>query len=113
MFPYQVQLNRIEAKLDALTLKVNTMSTQITANLQALMTQVAANASVEQSAVTLIQGLATELQGAILASQNGDDQALPALVTQLNTSASALAAAVAANTPAPGTATVTTDSKKV
>lgn len=73
------------------------MSTQISANLQALMTQVAQNTSVEGSAVTLIQGIAAQLQAAL---SNSDDAALPALVQQLSTSASALAAAVAANTPA-------------
>jgi hypothetical protein len=72
------------------------MSTTISANLQALMTQVAQNTSVETSAVTLIQGIATQLSAAIA---NSDDSALPALVTDLNTSATALAAAVAANTP--------------
>lgn len=74
------------------------MSTQISANLQALMTQVAANTSVEQSAVILIQGIAAQLTAAI---NNSDDAALPALVASLNTSATALGAAVAANTPTP------------
>jgi uncharacterized membrane protein affecting hemolysin expression len=90
------QLNRIEVKLDALLTKVTTMSTQISANLQALMTQVAQNTSVEASAVTLIQGIASELSAALA---NSDDAALPALVTQLQNSAAALGAAVAANTP--------------
>lgn len=73
------------------------MSTTISANLQALMTQVAQNTSVEASAVTLIQGIAAQLSAALA---NSDDAALPALVASLNTSATALGAAVAANTPA-------------
>jgi hypothetical protein len=91
---YSEQLDRIEHMLKELI----SMSTTITANLQALMTQVAQNTSVEASAVTLIQGIAAQLSAALA---NSDDAALPALVTQLNTSASALASAVAANTPAP------------
>jgi hypothetical protein len=109
------QLDRIERlliELIELTRKELTMSTQISANLQALMTQVAANASVEGSAVTLIQGIASQLSAAL---NNSDDAALPALVTQLNNSASALAAAVAANTPTPtaATAAATVASAKV
>ena len=67
------------------------------ANLQAQITQ---NTTVEASAVTLLQGLAAQLEAAIAASNNGDSQALPALQAQLNTSATALAAAITANTPA-------------
>jgi hypothetical protein len=95
------QLDRIERlliDLIGLTRKELTMSTQVSANLQALMTQVAQNASVEGSAVTLIQGIASQLSAAL---NNSDDAALPALVSQLNNSATALAAAVAANTPTP------------
>ncbi len=78
------------------------MSANISANLQALETQIAQNVSVESSAVTLIQGIAAQLSAALA---NSDDAALPALVNQLNASATSLAAAVAANTPAaPSTA---------
>jgi hypothetical protein len=59
-----------------------------------LTAAVAADQTVEGSAVTLIQGLATQL--AALPST----PALEALVTQLNQNATTLAAAVAANTPA-------------
>lgn len=76
------------------------MSANMTANLQALTQQVQANTTVEGSAVTLIQGLASQLAAAIAASNNGDDAALPALQAQLQSSAAALAAAVSANTPA-------------
>ena len=62
------------------------------ANLQA---QVAQNTTVEASAVTLIQGLAAQITAA-----GTDPAALSALTSSLNTSATALAAAIAANTPA-------------
>jgi pyridoxine 5'-phosphate synthase PdxJ len=98
MWPFRnCQLDRIEAKVDAITKELKTMSANISANLQALETQIAQNVSVEASAVQLIQGIATELQNAL---NNSDDAALPALVQQLNSSATSLAAAVAANTPA-------------
>jgi len=64
-------------------------------DLTALTAQVAENTTVEASAVTLIQGLA-----AALAAAGTDPVALGALQTQLKTSSDALAAAVAANTPA-------------
>jgi tryptophanyl-tRNA synthetase len=65
------------------------------ADLTALTAQVQANTSVEQSAVTLIQGIASQLAAAGI-----DPTKLAALQSQLSTSATALAAAVAANTVA-------------
>lgn len=67
----------------------------IAAQLAALTTQVAANVTVEQSAITLIQGIA-----AALAASANDPAAIAALGTQLSTSAQALSAAISANTPA-------------
>lgn|ERR1700679_135437 len=91
-------LARIESKIDNLQRSL-TMSTSATdANFLALQAQVAQNTSVEGSAVTLIQGIAAQLATAIAASNNGDSAALPALQQQLATSASALSAAVVANT---------------
>lgn len=55
------------------------------------------NNTVVGSAVTLIQGIAKQLADAVASS---DDAAVENLVAQLNTDAHALAAAVAANTPA-------------
>jgi hypothetical protein len=65
------------------------------AALAALQAQVQQNTTVEASAVTLIQGLAAQITAA-----GTDPAALAALTTNLNTSATALAAAIAANTPA-------------
>lgn len=67
---------------------------KIMTDLTALTTQVAQNTAVEASAVTLIQGLAAQL-----AANATDPVAIAALATQLNTSATALAAAITANTP--------------
>jgi hypothetical protein len=73
--------------------------------LDALAAQVAANVSAEQSAVILINGIASRIQTAVtnaIAGGASADQLAPiqAEVTALQTSATALAAAVVANTPA-------------
>ncbi len=60
-----------------------------------LTAQVAQNTTVEASAVTLIEGLAAQI-----AAAGTDPTKLAALTTSLNTSATALAAAITANTPA-------------
>lgn len=78
------------------------MSSNLSSNFTALQAQVQQTTTVEQSAVTLINGLAAQLASAIAASNNGDTAALPNLQSQLQTSAATLAAAVTANTtPAP------------
>ena len=61
-----------------------------------LKAQVAATVTVEQSAVTLIQGIAAQLEAA-LANSASPDPAIADLTAQLKTGADALAAAVAAN----------------
>ncbi len=68
---------------------------KIMAELDALSAQVAQNTTVEESAVTLINGLAAQI-----ASLKNDPAALQALADSLNKSATDLSAAVAANTPA-------------
>lgn len=65
------------------------------ADLTALQASVAQNTTVIGSALTLIQGFAAQL-----AAAGTDPVALAALKSQLDTSDSGLAAAVAANTPA-------------
>jgi hypothetical protein len=72
---------------------------RIMSALDDLKAEVAATITVEESAVTLIQGIATELAAA-LANAANPDPAIVDLTAQLTTSAAALAAAVAANTPA-------------
>lgn len=85
-------------RLDAIDAKLNTIlkgEATIMADLSALTTQVAQNTSVEESAVTLINGLAAQIKAA-----GTDPAALAALVTQLQKSSSDLSAAITANTPA-------------
>lgn len=62
-----------------------------------LTAEVAETKTVMGSAVTLLQGLKTKLDAAI-----GNPAALAALSAELDTSTNALAAAIAANTPAEG-----------
>lgn len=91
-------VGRIEKKLDTIiTLLERLLNQEMTMSkeLDDLTAQVAANTQVEQSAVTLIQGIAAQL-----AAAGTDPVKLQALHDQLKSSADALAAAVAANTPA-------------
>ena len=70
-------------------------------DLTALTNAVNAEKTVEQSAITLLSGLTSQIQSLIAASGNTvDPAALQAIVDQVNSDASTLAAAVAANTPA-------------
>ena len=80
---------------------------KMTANLDKLTAAVTQAATVNASAIALLTGLKSELDTAIKASQNGDDTALPALSDKLGASTTALAAAIAANTPATTGATIT------
>lgn len=83
------------ATLTALVQQVIVQETKMSAELDALTTQVTENTNVENSAVQLIQNIAAQLQAA-----GTDPAALQALHSQLKASADALAAAVTANTPA-------------
>jgi outer membrane murein-binding lipoprotein Lpp len=86
------------SKLDQILSLVQTLQgkeDQIIMDLKPLTAQVAQNTSLEASAVTLIQGIAAQL-----AADQNDPAAVAALSTQLNNSATALAAAITANTPA-------------
>lgn len=64
-------------------------------DLTALEAEVSSNESVDQSAITLIESLAAEIE-----SSKGDPVALQALVDRLRASSAALASAISANTPA-------------
>lgn len=90
-------IGRIEKKLDTvITLLGRLLNQEMTMSkeLDDLAAQVAANTQVEQSAVTLIQGIAAQL-----AAAGTDPAKLSALHDQLKSSADALAAAVLQNTP--------------
>ena len=84
-------LRRIEEKIDQLLKQ----GEKIMADLTALTAAVTNNTQVEASAVTLIQGLASQL-----AAVATDPVAVAALAQQINDSATALAAAITTNTPA-------------
>lgn len=85
------RLGILTGKLSQLT---NRGDTEVK-NLQALTDEVAANTAIEKSAITLIQGLATQIE-----ESKDDPAALDALVVSLRANDADLAAAVAANTPA-------------
>jgi hypothetical protein len=96
---HQEQFNStVLSKLDLLLTKLtNVQSTEreIMADLTSLTAQVTANMNAESSAIQLITNIAAALKAA-----GTDPVAIAALQTQLETSRSALAAAVVANTPA-------------
>lgn len=89
---------------DPMIAEIHSMVTALTegavhmaVGLEELQSQVEANASVTQSAITLLQGLKDQLDTA-----GTDPEALAALSQALGSSTNALAAAIAANTPAEG-----------
>lgn len=84
-------LQDIQTTLTAVQQKEDHMSQE----LDDLTASVAANKTVEQSAITLIQGLSAQITAAA-----GNPAALAALAADLNTQANDLATAVAAGTPA-------------
>jgi ABC-type uncharacterized transport system YnjBCD substrate-binding protein len=89
---------QMNQRLDAIGFQLATLTAQGDIQMSALddlTTQVASNTSVEQSAIVLIQGLAAQI-----AATANDPAKLAALTAQLNSSATALAAAITANTPA-------------
>jgi hypothetical protein len=91
---------QILAKLDQVLSGINTLlhwRTTMSAAMDALIVQVTKNSEVEASAILLIQGIAQQLKDAI--ANGADPVKLAELTTQLDNSAQALAAAVAANTP--------------
>lgn len=92
---------RLESKIEhliTLTEKFFKMTSQQVQDLQAA---VANDTTVEQSAITLLQGLSAQLKAAIVASATaGDLTAVEAVAQQIDANSTSLAAAVAANTPA-------------
>lgn len=67
--------------------------------LEDLQAAVAAETTVVNSAITLLNGIAQRIADAVAAARAGDDQALTALASEVASETQALAAAVAANTP--------------
>jgi translation initiation factor 1 (eIF-1/SUI1) len=83
------------ARISTTLKRIERKEAEMSQALDDLSAQVAANTTVEQSAITLIKGIAAQL-----AAAGSDPAKLAELKTTLNTSATALADAVAANTPA-------------
>lgn len=71
----------------------------ILAQIDDLKAAVANEATVEASAITLLQGLSTQLAAALAGSNTAAD--VQAVIDNINANAATLANAVAANTPAP------------
>lgn len=90
----ELKLEQQSALLLFLTIGQKLMSSEV----DSLATQVTANTTVEQSALTLIQGIAAQVTDAA-----GDRTKSLALAATLKASGDALAAAVAANTAAAAT----------
>lgn len=96
------QLAELKAMLQALAAQQTAGFSQlaqkesdIMADLTALTAEVARNTEVDQSAITLLNGLAAQIE-----TLKTDPAALQALADQLKGSSDQLAAAVVANTPA-------------
>jgi hypothetical protein len=107
----QVTLASVQKQLTAIALTQNTILgilqtqqkelTNMALDITALQTAVANETTVEQSAITLMTGLAAKISALIASSGNTvDPVALQAIVDGINQNQAALAAAVAANTPA-------------
>lgn len=87
-------------RLDYIIRRVNRlvrMEAKEMAALDDLKREVAETKTVQESAITLLQGLKAALDEAIA---SGDPAALAALATDLDTMAAALSDAIVANTPA-------------
>lgn len=91
------QVLTMQQQTQALLNQVLKQETKVMSALDDLQTQVHANTDLEQSAVSMIQGIAKQLADAV---NNNDSAALQQLASQLQTSAAALGSAIAANTPA-------------
>jgi hypothetical protein len=92
------RLDLVEAHLASISSALALITLQGEINMSALddlTAQVQANTDAEQSAITLIQGLAAQI-----AANATDSTKISALAAQLKTSATALGAAIVANTPA-------------
>lgn len=89
------QFRKINSKLDAISEQIQTEETDIMATLQDLQDEVTQEDTVIDSAVTLIQGLAAQV-----AALTPNQAAIDALAADIKGRSDALAAAVAAGTPA-------------
>ena len=89
------RFDRLERRLDALTTLTTQEKEAVMADLSALQAEVERNTEVDQSAITLLNGLAAKIE-----ELKTDPAALQALADSMRSSSDNLAAAVTANTPA-------------
>ena len=95
------QLDSVHTKLNAIhaqVIRIATEEDQLMATLTDLQAEVSRNTDVDQSAITLLNGLTAKIQQLIDAG--ADPAAFQKLADDLKASTDQLAAAVAANTPA-------------
>lgn len=102
------RLDEMLANLKHLKLLLIRQGVAMSAELDALKSQVASNSSVVDSAVTLINGIAARIDAAVAGAGAVDKQALVDLSAELKAKDAALAAAVAANTVAASPSVVPT-----
>lgn len=96
---WEYLFERLDA-IDAAIAQLKTQGEQIMATLADITAAVAAEKTVEDSVITLLQQLSQMLKDAIAAN---DPVAMQAVVDQLNANAKTLSDAVVANTPTPPT----------
>jgi hypothetical protein len=87
----------IHVKLDRILKLLQAQGAQMSTDFSALQAQVAANTTVEQSAITLLDQLHAML---LNAQASGDPAQLQSVIDQLGASQAALASAITQNTPA-------------
>jgi hypothetical protein len=95
-FRFDVYLHNVPPPSDPVLATLVHQGKSIMTVLQKLIQEVAETKAVNESAVTLLQGLKVKLDEAIA---SGDPAVLQALVDELDASTNGLAAAVIANTP--------------
>jgi septation ring formation regulator EzrA len=89
-----IDIENAIAKMSSMLAQVLKKEKEMSKELDALTNQVKQNTNLEQSAVTLIQGLADQI-----AAAKDDPVKIDALTQELKTKADALAQAITANTP--------------
>lgn len=96
--PIEARLDALGKKLDLALVQLNSLlkaEEKMSQELDTLKTQVEENITLEGSIVTLVNGLAAQIE-----ANKTDPAALTDMATRLKASADIVAAAVTANTPA-------------
>jgi outer membrane murein-binding lipoprotein Lpp len=91
--------NRLNCKIDVLAAKITQLENKVMAEIDDLKAAVANDTTVEQSAITLINGFAAMLAAALASNDTDLRAAVEDVANTVNTNATALASAVSAGTP--------------